>query len=64
MGHKIITGDSREVLQDDDLGSFDLVVTSPPYGVGREYDSRGDYGQDAWLDLVTDVLALSWDRLK
>ena len=63
MGHKIITGDSREVLQEDDLASFDLVVTSPPYGVGRGYDSHDDAEGGGWLDLITDVLALSWGRL-
>lgn len=64
MTHSIITGDSRVVLTNDGLGVFDLVVTSPPYGVGRGYDSHEDSGGDEWLALVTEVLSLSWGLLR
>jgi len=37
--HKVIFGDSREVLQDIESESVSLVVTSPPYFVGREYET-------------------------
>jgi site-specific DNA-methyltransferase (adenine-specific) len=38
----IINGDCIEVMKTLDEGSVDLIVTSPPYGVGIEYDVHDD----------------------
>jgi site-specific DNA-methyltransferase (adenine-specific) len=35
--HKLICGDSRDVLKN--INGIHLVVTSPPYNVGKEYES-------------------------
>lgn len=52
--HRIFFGDSREVLSEVDSESISLVVTSPPYFVGREYE---DYVEDeeAYWNMVEDV---------
>ncbi len=34
--HKLISGDSKEVLKS--INNVNLVVTSPPYNVGKEYE--------------------------
>ena len=39
---KIINGDCIEVMKTLPEGSVDLIVTSPPYGVGIEYDVHED----------------------
>lgn len=39
---KIINGDCREVMKTMEEGSIDLIVTSPPYGVGIDYDVHQD----------------------
>ena len=39
---KIISGDCVEVMKTLPLDSVDLVVTSPPYNVGIDYDSYDD----------------------
>jgi site-specific DNA-methyltransferase (adenine-specific) len=39
---KIITGDCVEVMKTLPEGSVDLIVTSPPYGVGIAYDTHDD----------------------
>lgn len=39
---KIINGDCIEVMKTMPESSIDLIVTSPPYGVGIEYDSHDD----------------------
>ena len=39
---KIINGDCIEVMKTLPEGSVDLVVTSPPYGVGIDYDVHED----------------------
>ena len=39
---KIVSGDCREVMKTMEEGSVDLIVTSPPYGVGIEYDVHQD----------------------
>jgi site-specific DNA-methyltransferase (adenine-specific) len=38
----IINGDCIEVMKTLDEGSIDLIVTSPPYGVGIDYDVHDD----------------------
>jgi site-specific DNA-methyltransferase (adenine-specific) len=40
--NKIITGDCIEVMKTMPESSVDLIVTSPPYGVGIEYDTHND----------------------
>jgi site-specific DNA-methyltransferase (adenine-specific) len=39
---KILQGDCIEVMKTLPLDSVDLVVTSPPYNVGIDYDSYDD----------------------
>ena len=39
---KIINGDCIEVMKTMEEGSVDLIVTSPPYGVGIDYDVHED----------------------
>ena len=39
---KIVNGDCIEVMKTMEEGSVDLIVTSPPYGVGIEYDVHDD----------------------
>jgi site-specific DNA-methyltransferase (adenine-specific) len=39
---KIINGDCIEVMKEIPEGSVDLIVTSPPYGVGIDYDTHDD----------------------
>lgn len=40
--NKILNGDCREMMKTLPEGSIDLIVTSPPYGVGIEYDVHDD----------------------
>ena len=40
--NKITTGDCRKVMREMPANSIDLMVTSPPYGVGIAYDSFDD----------------------
>jgi site-specific DNA-methyltransferase (adenine-specific) len=39
---KVVNGDCREVMKTMEEGCVDLIVTSPPYGVGIEYDVHDD----------------------
>ena len=40
--HKIVKGNCIEKLKDIDEDSVDLIITSPPYNIGIEYDSWND----------------------
>jgi site-specific DNA-methyltransferase (adenine-specific) len=40
--NKIINGDCIEVMKTMPESIVDLIVTSPPYGVGIEYDTHND----------------------
>jgi site-specific DNA-methyltransferase (adenine-specific) len=39
---KVVNGDCREVMKTMEEGCVDLIVTSPPYGVGIDYDVHDD----------------------
>jgi len=36
----VFEGDCREMFRDIPAGAIQLVVTSPPYNLGKEYESR------------------------
>lgn len=38
--HRIILGDTMEELSKLESGHFDLVITSPPYNIGKEYEIK------------------------
>ncbi len=38
--YKIINGDSLAVLKDIEDGKFDLIITSPPYNIGKSYETK------------------------
>jgi len=58
---KYIIGDSREELSKlyDERGQFvDLVITSPPYNMGKPYDNYDDFMlKDEYHDLLTGVFS-------
>ena len=61
MDWRIIEGDSRVAIPDEE---FELVFTSPPYNVGKEYAGHDDaLSVGASRALITTVLSESWDRL-
>ena len=37
---EIILGDTLNKIKEIDDGKFDLVITSPPYNIGKEYESK------------------------
>jgi site-specific DNA-methyltransferase (adenine-specific) len=49
--HKIICGDCIEVLKNIEEESIDLIITSPPYNIGIEYDKWNDkmMWNDYWI---------------
>ena len=51
---KIIHGDAREVLKKLPRNCVHLVVTSPPYNVGKEYDEDLTLGE--YLDFIEEVM--------
>lgn len=61
MSGRIINGDSREAIP---LVPVHLVITSPPYNVGVDYEGHDDV-QSAreWYKLMEDVLSVAWERL-
>lgn len=40
ISHNIINGDSLNVLKGMEDGKFDLIITSPPYNVGKSYEAK------------------------
>ena len=61
--HTIWEGDCRDLLRRLPRREFiDLVVTSPPYNVGKEYESVTDVG--VHIDWICKVFAEIVPRLK
>ncbi len=61
MAGRIICGDAREVMPAEPVH---LVVTSPPYNVGIEYDDHEDVMRPGdWYAMLAMVLLNAWDRL-
>jgi len=40
ISHNIINGDSLKVLKGIEDGKFDLIITSPPYNIGKSYETK------------------------
>lgn len=53
--HVLVCGDSRDEDTYKGLGPVDLVVTSPPYGIGKSYEESG---VEAWTALMRGVLSV------
>jgi site-specific DNA-methyltransferase (adenine-specific) len=51
---KVILGDARDVLRKLPDNSVHLMVTSPPYNVGKEYDEDLTLGE--YLDFIGEVM--------
>ena len=54
--NKVINGDVLEVMKKLPNNSIHLVITSPPYNVGKDYDSHNDQmNYDKYLDWLNKV---------
>ena len=63
--NKVITGDCVEVMSKLPENSIDLVVTSPPYSVGINYDTYNDNTTiDQYLDFSEQWLKASYRIMK
>jgi len=61
----IINGDCIEVMKTLDEGSIDLIVTSPPYGVGIDYDVHDDdMTPDEYLEFTRKWMTEAFRLLK
>lgn len=54
--NKIICGDSEEILKRLPENSIDLILTSPPYNFGLEYDKQND--EQAWHEYFTKLFKI------
>lgn len=62
---RVINGDCREVMGQMPFSSVDLIVTSPPYGVGIEYDVHNDDMLiDEYLKFTEEWLTKAYEVLK
>lgn len=38
--HRIVNGEALDSLQSIEAGKFDLIITSPPYNIGKSYETK------------------------
>lgn len=60
--NKVYLGDARSVLPNIELNSVSLSVWSPPYFVGKNYESHLSFEQ--WKRLLEEVIALHFPIIK
>lgn len=53
-----IKGDSSKILKKIDAGRFKLIITSPPYNVGKEYETRKSIEEylDTQKEIITELV--------
>ena len=62
---KILNGDCVEIMKTLPEGTVDLIVTSPPYGVGIDYDVHEDDVEfDEYIEFAKNWLTESYRLLK
>lgn len=54
--HRLLTADSLDGLDDIDDGSCGLVITSPPYNIGKEYEKPHRRSLDEYLDWLRPII--------
>jgi DNA modification methylase len=59
--YKLINDDISNAIEDYGSGFFDLIITSPPYNIGKEYETRKNI--DDYLDEQRSIVNLLVDRL-
>ena len=61
----IVCGDCLDVMAEMPENSIDLIVTSPPYNVGKDYNGFSDeMPWFRWYDLIHAVIFSSWAILR
>lgn len=64
MNHLIMCGDALQLVENVELNSIDLLVTSPPYWAKRVYNGEGEIGSEETPEAYVSRLADFFDALK
>lgn len=54
LEHKIINDDALDAIKRLDKGKFDLIITSPPYNIGKEYETKTSI--EKYLDTQEEII--------
>lgn len=57
-GYNLIEGDAAEILATFPANSYDLVITSPPYNMGKEYELNEHKSLDLYLEKLDRIVEL------
>ena len=59
---ELIQGDCLEKMKDIPDGSIDCIITSPPYNIGKEYETKKDI--KIYLEWQIQILKKCFNKLK
>lgn len=62
--HKLLIGDSLKILDEIDNESCRLVITSPPYNVGKEYERDRRRSIHEYIDWIDPIVEKCCDKVK
>lgn len=62
--YKILNGDSLVILKDIEDNKFDLVITSPPYNIGKSYETKTSIEKylETQESIITELIRTVSDR--
>ena len=64
MEHRIVCGDTLELIQQVPLESVDALITSPPYWAKRVYNGEGEIGAEEPPEAYIERLVQFFGALK
>lgn len=64
LTHEIVNGDSLSVLQSMAPGKFDLIITSPPYNIGKSYETKTSIENylETQEEIITELVRVLSDK--
>jgi DNA modification methylase len=64
VNYQIKNGDSLKVLKEFEDGRFDLIITSPPYNIGKSYETKTSIEEylETQEDIISELVRTLSDR--
>jgi adenine-specific DNA-methyltransferase len=63
FGSLLLEGDAATILEALPPDSYDLVITSPPYNIGKEYELKEFASLDSYLEKMDSIVELLVEKL-
>lgn len=59
----LFRGDSKSLLQEIPIGSVELVITSPPYNIGKAYEKKSGLQLEKYISWYKEIIRLLYEAI-